>query len=490
MNPLKVIIIGAGTGGLCLAHGLRRAGIEVVVYERDRTRRDGLQGYRVGISPDGSRALHDALPPELFDTFVATCARTPLFFTMLTEKKQELLTLDVGPGDADALNSERSVSRMTLRQVLLTGLDDIVRFDKAFTHYEQHEDGTVTAHFADGSSDTGSLLVGADGTNSRVRRQYLPHAKIKDAGLVAIAGKVPFTPQTEKLLTPTIVRGVTMVNAPGGFSSIIHVMVFPWDDGGAPKSGIGSTDAELIEHWPGLAFDNSRDYISWGFSGAAQNLPADLTELSSEQLHDLVQERTRDWHEDFRTLFAVTDKRSLFPITIRTSEPIPKWTPSTVTLIGDAVHTMTPGRGVGANTALRDARLLKDNLVAVHQGRMPLLTAVDDYETQMIEYSSEAVRASLKQMSGSDPIHRPVIGRVVLAGMRLAMRIINAVPSIKRKLERSQQEFRGKDRDQSSGVCDSANARSSSSRQDMRPSRRSPMNPASQSSSARSIARR
>lgn len=62
-NSLQVIIIGAGTGGLCLAHGLKRAGIGVRVYERDRTRRDGLHGYRVGISPAGSQALKSCLPP-------------------------------------------------------------------------------------------------------------------------------------------------------------------------------------------------------------------------------------------------------------------------------------------------------------------------------------------------------------------------------------------------------------------------------------------
>ena len=48
---------------------------------------------------------------------------------------------------------------MTLRQVLLTGLEDVVHFDKTFTRYEQRDDGTVTAHFADGTSATGDLLV-------------------------------------------------------------------------------------------------------------------------------------------------------------------------------------------------------------------------------------------------------------------------------------------------------------------------------------------
>jgi 2-polyprenyl-6-methoxyphenol hydroxylase-like FAD-dependent oxidoreductase len=71
---LTVAVIGAGTGGMCLAHGLRRAGIDVTVYERDRTRTGGLNGYRVGISPNGARALKACLAPDLFDTFVATTA--------------------------------------------------------------------------------------------------------------------------------------------------------------------------------------------------------------------------------------------------------------------------------------------------------------------------------------------------------------------------------------------------------------------------------
>lgn len=92
-KPLRVLIIGTGTGGLCLAHGLKRAGIDVAVYERDQTRTGGLQGYRVGIDPDGSRALHHCLPPELFATFVATCARGPRDFNILTEDLEEVLSL-------------------------------------------------------------------------------------------------------------------------------------------------------------------------------------------------------------------------------------------------------------------------------------------------------------------------------------------------------------------------------------------------------------
>jgi 2-polyprenyl-6-methoxyphenol hydroxylase-like FAD-dependent oxidoreductase len=194
-SSFKIVIIGAGTGGMCLAHGLRRAGFEVAVHERDRTRTGGLYGYRVGISPNGARALKACLDPELFDTFVATTGGDYEYLTMFTERFVELIAIHYDDlprlGDAPE-DQDYNVSRTTLRQVLFTGMEDVITFDRVFTGYEQHPDGRVTAFFADGSSDTGDLLVGADGASSRVRAQYLPHATHSETGLVAIGGKLPF----------------------------------------------------------------------------------------------------------------------------------------------------------------------------------------------------------------------------------------------------------------------------------------------------------
>jgi hypothetical protein len=52
------------------------------------------------------------------------------------------------------------------------------------------------------------------------------------------------------------------VFAPGGRFCIWHVMEFKWDDDGQVKGNIGGNDAELIAKWPGLLFDNTRDYIA------------------------------------------------------------------------------------------------------------------------------------------------------------------------------------------------------------------------------------
>lgn len=454
----RVLVIGAGTGGLALAHGLVRAGIDVRVFERDALRTEGLHGYRVGIDPDGSRALHALLPPDLYDTFVATCARAPRWFNMITEQLREVLALEI-PAQDDPVESEKSVSRMTLRQVLMTGLEDVISFGKEFTGFEQHTDGTVTAHFADGSSTTGDLLVGADGGGSRVRKQYLPQARMEDTGIIAIAGKLPITEESAALVSPRVFQGISMVQAPRGYFCILHVMEFKWDRSGKIKNGIGDSDVELINVWPGLQFDNTRDYINWGLSASADKFPADVMERSGADLARLVVEMTPDWHPNLRRLFELTDSGTCFPVNIKTSVPLDPWPASNVTLIGDAIHTMTPGRGVGANTALRDAVLLCARIIDAAEGRLELVEAVGRYEAKMITYGFDAVLKSRKQMTDENPIHRPVIGRIMLAMMRTAMRVTNHVRPIRERMARSMLEYRGAGRDNADFVLPASSGR-------------------------------
>jgi 2-polyprenyl-6-methoxyphenol hydroxylase-like FAD-dependent oxidoreductase len=441
---MKVLVIGGGTGGLALAHGLKRAGIEVTVFERDALRTDGLHGYRVGIDPDGSRALHALLPKDLYDTFVATRARDPKYFNMLTEDLKEVLSLDLPPA-TDPVESEKSISRMTLRQVLLTGLDDVVEFGKEFTRYEQYGD-RVTAYFADGTHATGDLLVAADGAHSRVRRQYLPHAETEETGIIAIAGKLPITAESASLVPPKVFEGISMVNAPRGLACILHVMEFQWDRDGNVKSGIGGNTEELISRWPGLQFDNTRDYINWGLSATADKLPADVMELRGDELVEVALRLTTGWHPNLRRLFELTDPGTCFPVNIWTSVPLEPWETTRVTLLGDAIHTMTPGRGVGANTALRDAVNLCRQLIAVRDGREELIPAVREYEARMIEYGFDAVIRSRAQMTADDPVHKPVVGRLALAGLRTAMRAVNHLPPAKRRMRDSMLAYRGADR--------------------------------------------
>ena len=189
-NPLKVLIVGARTGGLCLAHGLKSAGISVEVFERDHTPFDRQAGYRLSINPIGNRALKECLPESLFQTLVKSSVKPSRGVSFLDERLRTLLSVDIPEMNPNSLDSERPITRIALRRILLDGLDDIVHFSKKFAGFEDAPDGRVIVRFEDGSSATGDLLVGADGANSRVRAQLLPDAQRIETGLLAIGGKL------------------------------------------------------------------------------------------------------------------------------------------------------------------------------------------------------------------------------------------------------------------------------------------------------------
>lgn len=437
-SELPVLVVGAGTGGLALAHGLLRAGIPVRVLERDRTRTDGLQGYRVGISPNGVRSLRACLPPELFDTFVGTAARDYAGYGMYTERFARLVSISsehLRP--EDDVVKDYSVSRMTLRQVLLTGLDDVVEFDRRFDRFDDHGD-SVTAHFTDGTSVTGGVLVGADGANSRIRRQYLPGATQTETGLIAIGGKRALTDDLRAALPEGARNAMSMVFDKRGQFGIVHVMEFPWRADRELKDGIGG---ELIRPRPDLTFDD--DHVSWGVSTSRTRLPADVLTWDGARLQELVLRQVMTgWHPTLRDLVRDSDPTTTFALAVRTSDPVAPWTPSRVTLIGDAIHTMTPGRGAGANTALRDAELLCARLTDARDGRTDLLSGIGDYERRMRTYSAKAVEESLEFMNDGSTARRPVIGPLTTFGMRTALRITDRVPALKRRMALGMQQVR------------------------------------------------
>ncbi|MGI5286049.1 FAD-dependent oxidoreductase [Nonomuraea polychroma] len=86
--------------------------------------------------------------------------------------------------------------------------------------------------------------------------------------------------------------------------------------------------------------------------------------MSGEQLKDAVARMIRSWHPDLRKMIDLSHADTVSLLPIRTSIPIDPWPATNIKLLGDAIHSMTPMRGIGANTALRDARLLCRALTA------------------------------------------------------------------------------------------------------------------------------
>lgn len=432
-SKFRVAIIGGGTGGLCLAQALHKAGVPVAVYERSGVRTERLQGYRVHINPKGSQALHECLPVEQWQTFVDTCGSPGGAFAFVNEQMKELLLIEddltSGP-ERDPTRSHHSVSRITLHQVLSAGLDEVLHLDKEFERYEQAPDGTITCHFTDGTTTTADVLVGADGANSRVRRQYLPEAQRVDTGIRAIAGKLPLTDEVRSWLPARMQEGPNNVLPPSGCG----MFMAPHDLSDsllstttAPGAGRNGTTSRADLH-----FNNTTSYLMWAYAANSNKYPHSDTELSTLDagaLRAVAAKQITDWHPDLRRMVANTPDETITLLPIRTSVPTKRWQTTTITVLGDAIHSMTPFRGIGANTALRDAQLLARNLIAATQGHKDLLAAIHDYETQMFTYGFAAVRLSLR--TAEQTISNNWLGR---AAFKAALKLFAAVPPLKRKV--------------------------------------------------------
>lgn len=410
---LHVAIIGGGLGGLCLAQGLRKAGIRFTVFERDASPTSRPQGYRIHIDPQGSFALHQALPESLWRIFVATGGQFAQGFTVMTEQMQELISIRANMRKVDPIAQHRSISRIHLRRVLLADIEDAVQFNKRFLRYEETPQGKIAVFFEDGSSAEADLLVAADGIHSRVRRQYLPDADPVETGVVGIGGRIPLSGRAMQLVPCQAFDGPIMVLPKSPFSLFMAL----WKPAPEAREHLQLLGGELPQDdEPYLIFSLGGRLDRFGFESAYPTLPA-------ETLRRAMRQAMTGWHPDLCALADCVDEGEFGVFPVRTSRPIHAWASSRVTLLGDAIHSMTPYRGIGGNIALKDAALLSSQLAEVQSGQKTLLDAVAAYEKSMRAYAFAAVADSRKAMEMANGVKHPVF----FPAARLTMRAVNNV---------------------------------------------------------------
>jgi 2-polyprenyl-6-methoxyphenol hydroxylase-like FAD-dependent oxidoreductase len=368
----RVLIGGGGVGGLVLAQALRHNGVDAVVYEQDPTPTTRNQGYRIHIDADGNAALRSCLPEQIFELVRDTSGANDDTLGSYTHQLREVMTQHF-PGVTDELIT--CVDRNAFRRALLTGLDDVVRFGRTLAGYRVTGSGRVRVEFAEGGADEGDLLVGADGIGSAVRRQLLPQAGVKDLGIRCVYGRMTLTEATEALL-PEVIRN--------GFNWV------------ADETGCGAGFAPVrFRSRP----DGAADYLMVTLLATPERLGVPDEQLfthPSQRLSEIAAKAVGDWHPQLRELFAHADPETFFPIKMHAGQRVEAWQSGPVTLLGDAIHTMPPFGGVGANTALQDAATLAGELLSAARGDKPLLEAVAGYERIMLPRGFDTVDSSLQ----------------------------------------------------------------------------------------------
>ena len=380
MQDFHVIIIGAGLGGLCLAQGLKSAGISFDVYERDAAPDSRLQGYRIRIDVDGQKALQASLQPELFDLFRATASISVSAGRFLTP---QLLPISgraptSWDTDEDEDAGDLSVNRQTLREILLSGIEEHVHFGHSFTGYRCMADGSVEASFENIPPVSCNLLVGADGVNSQVRRQLAPYAEPVDTGSLCVYGKI------ELPLTggPALLQDGTTVIFADGCTAIFDLMRF-----GDDFSSLAA------HHAPDCNLTPMADYLYWALIGPVQRLGLKKYD-HTQDLPVLLRTAMRGWHPDLKQIVSRSKPAAVSALPVRSGRPDALWPFGAVTLLGDSIHAMSPASGLGANTALEDARVLAEILADACAAARPANIALLDYEADMRDRAARAIDAS------------------------------------------------------------------------------------------------
>ena len=394
---MRVIVIGAGIGGLTLAQGLRAAGIDVSVYDRDHRLVD-TGGYRLHLNTAACGVLSEHLPASVFRAIVASSVGRTAFrrFAFLDQQLRVLLTKQRDPDD-QALQ----IGRRPLRRLLAHGLDAGDRaplhLGTEFVHAERGHDDTVTAHFSDGRTDNADILVGADGAHSRVTRDLAGRDVVKPVGAAGLVGRTPLTAHTRRHLPDSLHDGPALAFGPGGFSVFLAVQ----------------DPADSSEIDAGACVDPEADvepaYLLWGINADHSRFPEQPSSAGTGLLQ-LAQSMLDTWAEPLRHLVAASDPDSLGYFQFNAADPAGDLTPwhiGPITALGDAVHAMPPTGGQGASTAIRDAGILTRCLSDARSGE-PLADAVQAYERQMVTYARRAIRESTAPLRWQRRLTSPI----------------------------------------------------------------------------------
>ena len=386
----EVIIVGGGIGGLCLAQALKKADVPCRVYERDESPDSRLQGYRLNVEPFGAHALRDCLPGPLWELLVQASGDPGPGMGVFTQRMRPLM-YEPGTDQPDPVDRAHAVSRATLRQLLLAGLDNVT-FGQEFARYDQDGD-RVTVHFADGTSDSGTLLVGADGARSRVRGQLLPDAEIGTPGGFGVGGKLYLTDKVKEWLPASLQRSKNMILPRSDFlfTAVFRRRTEVTQIDPGLRARLDEIGAALGEGF--LREAAERDYVMWAFVSKKP-----LTEAKPGDYHAALEARTRDWNPGPARLIAETDPATIDLFNFTAAKPVQPWATGNVTLLGDAIHQMPPVGGIGGNVAMCDARDLAAAIISPAETGSDPRQAIAGYEAEMLRRGFSAVRESSRYL--------------------------------------------------------------------------------------------
>ncbi len=368
MDRPRVVIVGAGIGGLAAHLVCAQVGCTVEHFERQTQLTPA--GAALILWPNGVKILQSLGLGERLSQI--GCAPTRLVVRSQQDQILNELPLDALSRDIGA--PTLVVSRTDLQALLLGALDlrelrlgaDCISIEMAGEE--------VVASFADGRRAAGELVVGADGIHSAVRRSVIGEVAPRYAGFAASVGIM----SNDDLVSTDVAleflgEGQRCGLLPISGERIYYSFAFPWKEQGAtPAEGWKCFLDRLFAGWPSPV----REVIN----RLGQDAPLHL------EIHDL--------------------------------PPLPAWTSKGVALLGDAAHATTPTLGQGACQALEDAATLGRCLGGPHPD---LGSALAEYELRRKQRADRIVslarQGAVKMHAPSPDVYQDLYRRIHASSM-------------------------------------------------------------------------
>jgi 2-polyprenyl-6-methoxyphenol hydroxylase-like FAD-dependent oxidoreductase len=361
---LKVLIVGGGIGGLVTALMLHARGIDCEIFEQSEAIRE--LGVGINTLPHAIRELKEL---GLLDRLDAVGIRThELIYTNRFGQEiwREPRGLDAGY-EVPQFSIHRGRLQGVIYQAVRSRLGESrIHIGHRLGDFRQ-DDAGVTAYFFDRTGAhrktvAGDVLLGADGIHSFVRERLNPNE-----GSANWNGCYLWRGATD---WPKFLTGRSMVIA-GGMAA--KVVIYPIGEGARDDRPLTNWAVQVKVAEPGVP-PNIED---WSRPGRFEDLMPHV-------------QRFRIPYVDAKALIEATPEFWEFPMCDR--NPLPRWSHSRVTLLGDAAHPMYPVGSNGASQAILDARCLTDLLAKAEHPQHALWA----YDQERLPATAQVVRMNRK----------------------------------------------------------------------------------------------
>ncbi|GAD98442.1 salicylate hydroxylase, putative [Paecilomyces variotii No. 5] len=337
--PLKVVVVGAGIGGLSAAVALREAGHSVHVLEKSRFL--GEVGAALLVAPNGARVLD-----RLGFSFTRARGMARSCWELLDGGSLEPIeTADLrDAGDRfgaplytmQRAHLHKELADLATRSRKQDGLPDVTLSLGTRVCTADAETGVVVVE--DGTQYHVDLIVAADGLHSVLRSVVLGNgqaAKPEPTGLSSF-------------------RFQLSTSAVANDPKFLELLKRKSD---GPSILADTTDPMTARHmvWYDCQNGEVQNFVGV-YDRQTQDNPQDCkSEMLAEFSH---------FHPDLLHMVQMAPEISNWPLSVY--KPLPQWTSGKIVLIGDAAHPMLPFSGQGANQAIEDAGALGYMLADVH----------------------------------------------------------------------------------------------------------------------------